>query len=360
MELLVTMALVGSARSIRRCEPCMQRCAFSSKRRPRYNSSREHRRDEKLFNSLRAKQVVQLERLRAAMELEEQQLAAAAPASSGAASKEFLRWKKLTEQKDERVRHLPLFRAESPLLRRFGQRSLDSYEGVPLTSFAGPIAVIHSAAEESEHRSYLRDIKVVGVDTESRPHFNAKQQSNPVCLIQLATLDRAFIYRLQRGNPLPPMLQHVFENPEMLKIGHSLNDDFRQLKASKLVKSVNSTIDTLPIATKLGCLRPGLKNLCQLFLHQSICKEMQVSDWEAPQLSPEQVRYAATDAWAPLKVLLEMIRLEDTHELLKSKSYVAAARPRIDFDHAKLLEQLRAYEASHTVTTSKDIPAQTL
>jgi hypothetical protein len=80
-----------------------------------------------------------------------------------------------------------------------------------------------------------------------------------------------------------------------------LDDDFRQLKNSRLVESVASTIDTLPIARKLGCLRPGLKTLCQAFLGHNICKQMQVSNWEAEELSQEQLTYAATDAWAPLE-----------------------------------------------------------
>lgn len=124
---------------------------------------------------------------------------------------------------------------------------------------------------------------------------------NPVCLIQLATLDRAFIYRLSRGQPLPPVLQAVLADPHVLKVGHSLHDDFRQMKASQLVQAVNATVDTLPIANKLGCLRPGLRTLCQLFLGGAISKDMQVSNWEATRLSPAQVKYAATDAWAPLR-----------------------------------------------------------
>ncbi|GMF66197.1 unnamed protein product [Phytophthora lilii] len=202
-----------------------------------------------------------------------------------------------------RVKHLPLFREGSPLFRRFGDRSLGDYDALPCTRFAGPIAVIHSPLEEQPHAAFLRQQQVVGVDTEARPDFHPLKgkQGNPVCLIQVSTLDRAFLYRLQRGQPLPPVLQHMFEDPDVLKVGHSLSDDFRQLKASNLVQAVNSTVDTLYIAHKLGCKRPGLKTACQVFLGGSLDKEMQVSDWEAPVLSDAQISYAATDAWAPLR-----------------------------------------------------------
>ncbi|EGZ29572.1 hypothetical protein PHYSODRAFT_472255 [Phytophthora sojae] len=126
---------------------------------------------------------------------------------------------------------------------RHARRTLGDYDNLPTTSFDGPIAVIHSELEEQPHAEYLREQKVVGVDTEARPDFQPLKgkKGNPVCLIQVSTLDRAFIYRLQRGKPLPPVLQELFADPGVLKVGHSLSDDFRQLKAADLVNTVNST-----------------------------------------------------------------------------------------------------------------------
>jgi hypothetical protein len=217
--------------------------------------------------------------------------------------KEFARMLRRKEAQHARVKDLPLFNEGSALFRRFGERTLGDYDRLPATSFDGPIAVIHSELEEQQHAAYLREQKVVGVDTEARPDFRPLKgkKGNPVSLIQVSTLERAFLYRLQRGEPLPPVLKELFADPDVLKIGHSLTDDFRQLKASNLVEAVNSTVDTLYIAHKLGCKRPGLKTACQVFLGGSLDKEMQVSDWEAPVLSDAQISYAATDAWAPLR-----------------------------------------------------------
>ncbi|KAF1328845.1 Glycoside hydrolase-like protein, partial [Globisporangium splendens] len=301
---------------------------FSSKRRVRYGDNESSR--GKLFSFMKQKQKAQLDKLRASLASEqlakmnvppvseeEASVAVAADDTSesgnnmGKSAKEFSRMRKLKEAKQERVKHLPLFKPNSPLLRHFGDQTLGDYDQLPTTAFRGQVLVIHSPQEEAIYASYLRAQKVwwhtsctglvFGVDTEAKPDFHTKKQMNPVCLIQLATLDRAFIYRLQRGQPLPPVLQELLANPDVLKIGHSLHDDFRQMKASKLVNAVNSTVDTLPIANKLGCLRPGLKTLCQLFLGGVISKEMQVSNWEATRLSPAQIKYAATDAWAPLR-----------------------------------------------------------
>uniref|UniRef100_K3WUD1 3'-5' exonuclease domain-containing protein n=1 Tax=Globisporangium ultimum (strain ATCC 200006 / CBS 805.95 / DAOM BR144) TaxID=431595 RepID=K3WUD1_GLOUD len=354
---------------------------FSSKRRVRYGDSESSSRG-KLFSFMKQKQKAQLDKLRASLASEQIAKMSVPPSSeeegdtvmadddasesgnnTGKSAKEFSRMRKLKEAKQERVKHLPLFKPNSPLLRHFGDQTLGDYDQLPTTAFHGQVLVIHSPQEEAIYASYLRAQKVFGVDTEAKPDFHTKKQMNPVCLIQLATLDRAFIYRLQRGQPLPPVLQELLANPDVLKIGHSLHDDFRQMKASKLVNTVNSTVDTLPIANKLGCLRPGLKTLCQLFLGGVISKEMQVSNWEATRLSPAQIKYAATDAWAPLRVLLEMIQLEETRLLLRTKSYNSFGRTVVDDDHDKLLGLLHSFvlnqqppEVSRVSGSSADQP----
>ncbi|CAI5726772.1 unnamed protein product [Peronospora destructor] len=267
--------------------------------------------------------------------------------------KEFARMRRQKEARHARVKHLLLFREGSALFRHLGMRTLGDYDNLPTTSFDGVTAVISSEQDEQEHAEYLREQKVVGVDTEARPDFHPLKgrKGNPVCLIQVSTLERAFLYRLQRGNPLPRVLQELFADSRVLKVGHSLSDDFRQLKASNLVQAVNSTVDTLYIAHKLGCKRPGLKTACQVFLGGSLDKEMQVSDWEAPVLSEAQIKYAATDAWAPMRVLLAMIQLKDTKELLRTKSYNSSAQTVVNEDHEVLFGKLLSFALRHQVPT---------
>lgn len=391
------LSITGTASSIRSAAAATSevgQCAlFSSKRRVRYGGEQDTRQKSKLLSFVKQKQKSQLDKLRASLAQEavasmtvhaidattpvaaagaaagyDAAAAAAAPGSdseegeaaaagesgnTGKHAREFSRMRKIKEAKQERVKHLPLFKPNSALLRHFGEQTLGSYEHLPTTAFDGQVIVIHSPQEEAIYASYLRAQKVFGVDTEAKPDFHTKKQMNPVCLIQIATLDRAFIYRLQRGQVLPPVLQELFADSNVLKIGHSLHDDFRQMKSSKLVSAVNSTVDTLPIANKLGCLRPGLKTLCQLFLGGVISKEMQVSNWEATRLSPAQIKYAATDAWAPLRVLLAMIQLEETRLLLRTKSYNSFGRTVIDDDHDKLLALLHDFALSHHARTQQ-------
>ncbi|TYZ65492.1 hypothetical protein PybrP1_001543 [[Pythium] brassicae (nom. inval.)] len=354
---VVSLSRVGPGGALR----TLDRAFFSSKRRERYGGERESRASDKAVEFARRAQRSQLDRLRAALALEaqhalpslvpqqvaatdeqEEQTGLATEAAEGM-KRDEAHARRLKAVKQARAQHLPLFKPGSALLRHFGERTLDSFAHLPITAFEGPVVVIHSPQEEALYASYLRAQQVVGVDTEAKPDFHTKKQTNPVCLVQVATLERAFVYRLQRGQPLPPVVQELFADPNVLKVGHSLQDDFRQLKRSKLVRAVNATVDTLPIADKLGCLRPGLKTLCQLFLDGNISKDMQVSNWEASRLSAAQIKYAATDAWAPLRVLLAMIQLEETRLLLRSKSYNSVGRTVVDNDHDTLLTRLHAF-----------------
>ncbi|KAF4041518.1 3'-5' exonuclease [Phytophthora infestans] len=291
--------------------PC-DSASFTSKRRSRRSTSgngtmssagqKQHQQLNKLRSALATDTIQQMPLPVASVKSPIESVETLNPAAKKR-QKEFARMLRRKEAKDARVKHLPLFREGSALFQRFGEKTLCDYDNLPTTSFNGPIALIHSEQEEQEHAEYLREQKVVGVDTEARPDFRPLKGAtgNPVCLIQVSTLERAYLYRLQRGKPLPPVLQELFVDPDVLKVGHSLSDDFRQLKSSRLVQAVNSTVDTLYIAHKLGCKRPGLKSACQVFLGGSLDKVMQVSDWEAPVLSDAQISYAATDAWAPLR-----------------------------------------------------------
>lgn len=165
-----------------------QRASFSSKRRVRYGSEQDTRAKSKLFSFMKQKQKAQLEKLRASLAKETVASMALPPvnvvsadalspdivnggdssstdvdasgAASGKHAREFSRMRKLKEAKQERVKHLPLFKPNSPLLRHFGDQTLGSYEHLPTTAFDGPVIVLHSPQEEAIYAPYLRAQKV--------------------------------------------------------------------------------------------------------------------------------------------------------------------------------------------------------
>jgi hypothetical protein len=151
---------------------------FSSKRRVRYGDSESSSRG-KLFSFMKQKQKAQLDKLRASLASEQIAKMSVPPSSeeegdtvmadddasesgnnTGKSAKEFSRMRKLKEAKQERVKHLPLFKPNSPLLRHFGDQTLGDYDQLPTTAFHGQVLVIHSPQEEAIYASYLRAQKV--------------------------------------------------------------------------------------------------------------------------------------------------------------------------------------------------------
>jgi ribonuclease D len=59
-----------------------------------------------------------------------------------------------------------------------------------------------------------------------------------------------------------------------------------------------SILDLGNVAKRHGMKQTGVRNLAALFLGSRIPKGTKTSNWAAAQLSPQQITYAATDAWA--------------------------------------------------------------
>ena len=85
----------------------------------------------------------------------------------------------------------------------------------------------YTEADARKAVAYLNSHALVGVDTETRPFFFAKGMVNQVALLQVATADACFLFRLNHIG-LPDFLEEFLQN-DVLKVGLSLKDDFRML-----------------------------------------------------------------------------------------------------------------------------------
>lgn len=189
--------------------------------------------------------------------------------------------------------------------------SKDEINQLPLGQFEGDMFLIDNFEDVEEAAEFLAKQRIIGFDTETKPAFR-RGVINPVALLQLSTSTQAFLFRLNNIGSFPESLRNVLEKENIVKVGAAVHDDIKGL--AKLTDSFypQSFFDLNDELKKVGFQNVGVRNLCGMVLNIRISKAEQVSNWEAEQLSEKQKRYAATDAWACLKI----------YEKLKSEGYL--------------------------------------
>jgi len=170
---------------------------------------------------------------------------------------------------------------------------------LPLIRFEGKIHVVDNLNKLSRAIDIIGKEPILGFDTETKPTF-VKGDYNHTALIQFATIDEAFLIRINQMG-IPDMLRSILENKNILKIGVSLRDDIKDLKKVSPFKP-HGFIDLNSIAKELGITQIGIKSLTGIFLQKRISKGQQTSNWENKHLSRAQQGYAATDAWICMKM----------------------------------------------------------
>ncbi len=134
---------------------------------------------------------------------------------------------------------------------------------------------------------------VVAIDTET---MGLNPQRDRLCLVQLCGGDgQAYLVQI-RENYAAPNLKKLMTDPAVLKLFHFARFDIAAIQAYLGV--VTQPVYCTKVASKLCRTftdRHGLKDLVRDLLGVEISKQMQSSDWGADSLSPEQLRYAASD-----------------------------------------------------------------
>lgn len=170
---------------------------------------------------------------------------------------------------------------------------------LPIMAFDGKISVPLTSDQIEEAVSYLRQFKVLGFDTETRPNFR-KGQHNKVALLQLSAGDRAFLFRLNKIR-LPNVVKQLLADESIIKVGAAIHDDLKALVSlSPFVPG--GFVDVQSLAKQVGIEQAGLRPLAAMLMGIRISKAQQTSNWEIPYLTEAQLLYAATDAWVSLEI----------------------------------------------------------
>lgn len=166
-------------------------------------------------------------------------------------------------------------------------------------SFPGKIHLIDSNEKLRLIVSELNSVKQFGFDTETRPSFK-KGEVFRVALLQIATSDSAYLLRLHYLTEFQ-IIKNIFENDEVLKVGVAIRDDIKQLQ--KIFNfSPAGFVELQDLAKKKGLENFGLKGMTAEVLNSTLSKGPKLTNWEAKELSDQQLMYAATDAWVGLEI----------------------------------------------------------
>lgn len=175
---------------------------------------------------------------------------------------------------------------------------------LPVTTFKGDIFLIDTPQSACEAVEYLNTQSVIGFDTETKPSFK-KGTPNKMALMQLSTMDRCYLIRLCAIGIIEP-LADLLQNPDILKIGLSVHDDFHVMHRSSDI-TPQGFIDLQQMVKDYHISDISLQKIYAIIFGEKISKSQRLTNWEAQSLTLPQQTYAAIDAWACLKIYKQLI-----------------------------------------------------
>jgi ribonuclease D len=136
--------------------------------------------------------------------------------------------------------------------------------------------------------------KAIAIDSETMGLDLARDR---LCLLQLSAGDGVcHLVHFAQGHYEAPNLKALLTDPSVTKIFHFARFDLAAIR--RYLKVDCAPVYCTKVASKLVRTytdRHGLKDLCRELLGVELSKQQQSSDWGAPELSQEQLAYAASD-----------------------------------------------------------------
>lgn len=172
----------------------------------------------------------------------------------------------------------------------------------------------------------------IAIDTET---MGLDPRRDRLCVVQLCGADgRVHIVRFARGRYDAPQLKRLLTDAGTLKIFHFARFDLAALNHHLGV--MPAPVYCTKMASRLVRTftdKHGLKDLVRDLLGVDLSKEQQSSDWGATDLTPAQLKYAASDVihlHAVKERLDEMLRREERAELAERVFRCLSVRAELD------------------------------
>ncbi|MDP1634536.1 MAG: 3'-5' exonuclease, partial [Gallionellaceae bacterium] len=123
-------------------------------------------------------------------------------------------------------------------------------------------------------------------------------------VVQFALHNKAYLFQMHQSEGLP-FLMELLQSEQVIKVGFDLKSDSTHIYA-KLGVNLGGVVDLNTVFSMDGYHKHmGARAAVGLVFNQRFRKSRKVttSNWSQPQLTPQQLLYAANDAYAALKVL---------------------------------------------------------
>lgn len=153
-----------------------------------------------------------------------------------------------------------------------------------------PLIMVESSEALHDLVAKLRDLPVIGVDTEADSFHHYQEK---LCLVQISDLEADYIVDPLKVDDLSP-LKEVLEDPDIVIILHGGDYDVVSLKRDFGIH-INNIFDTMIAGQFLGLPKIGLADLIGRYFGHSIDKKYQRHDWARRPLEPEHLDYARGD-----------------------------------------------------------------
>jgi ribonuclease D len=177
------------------------------------------------------------------------------------------------------------------LLEPFDRLGLDRIRLVATASDA------HTALEE------MATAPVLGFDTESKPTFLKNEASEGPHVVQLSTLEKAWVFQLH-DLECRAVVAGLLARPGVVKAGFGLGDDRKRI-ALKLGVEPADVLELNTVFRERGWRKDmGVKAAVAVLFNQRFIKSRKAttSNWANPRLTDAQLVYAANDAYAAIRV----------------------------------------------------------
>ena len=161
-----------------------------------------------------------------------------------------------------------------------------------------------STPQQAEHAcTALAAAPVWGFDTESKPTFAKNEASEGPHIVQLATLERAWVFQLHDPG-CRARVAELLALRGVTKAGFGLGDDTKRIQ-HKLGVQPADVLELNTVFRQRGYRKDmGVKGAVAVLFNRRFIKSKKAatSNWANARLSEAQLVYAANDAWAALRV----------------------------------------------------------